>query len=366
MSIATPSFIDPAVGEVLREVGKFIRPAKERTLFSLGGRSYYENPASDVLAFFLTPGAEHGFHSLFLQVFLDCIEEDSTQLSYDGVTVSRESQTIEGKRIDLVVEGRDWVFLIENKICHGQVNPFASYEAYGRSLARGKKLLMAILSPGGTSIDPAWKALSYQKYCTFLRQRLSEALFDRAYSKWVVFAREFVLHLENELHQPTNIMTENEADFVEQYSDAIAQVKKLSSDYRKFLLDTLQERLTASGSGEDFTTKDDGWAVRCYSEGWGRSNLAFWSTSSGAAAKKFQVTVYLSDLTEERQVEAHKAFSGMKHWTERGWWAWQTQPGFDKREDAITEMCRLADVVSRLFPLLPAPAQPSSSSPVPA
>ena len=39
---------------------------KERTVFSLGGRGYYENAASDMLSFFLRPNAEHGFGTLFL------------------------------------------------------------------------------------------------------------------------------------------------------------------------------------------------------------------------------------------------------------------------------------------------------------
>lgn len=348
----------PEIAKLLAEVQKFIRPAKERTLFSLGGRGYYENPASDMLAFFLDPDAEHGFKLLFLEAFLDCIKEDSRGLTFAGVTVSREAQTIEGNRIDLVVEGPDWVLLIENKIYHGQVNPFDSYEAFGRRLAGDKKLLMVVLSPGGATVNQRWTPLSYQTYCTVLRQRLAEALFDLAYSKWVILAREFVLHFENELYQPTTIMNEEEADFVERNTDAIVKVKKLSSDYRQFLRETLRVRLIASGAGQDFTTKDDGWAVRCYSDRWGQSNLAFWSTPPGASSKKFNVTVYLADLGDAQETEAMRTFPGMKYWREGRWLAWQTQPGFDSREDAIVELCRLASLTSKLFPVLPEPAQP--------
>ena len=106
------------IEKLLVEVKAFIQPVKERTLFSLGGRGYYENPASDLLAFFLRPEAEHGFGSLFLQAFLDCMQVSSRDLSFTGVTVSRETQTKEGNRIDLVIQGPDWVLLIENKVYH--------------------------------------------------------------------------------------------------------------------------------------------------------------------------------------------------------------------------------------------------------
>jgi len=53
-----------ALESMLTEVRKFAVPASEPTIFAVGGRGYYENPASDLLAFFLTPGAEHGLDDL--------------------------------------------------------------------------------------------------------------------------------------------------------------------------------------------------------------------------------------------------------------------------------------------------------------
>ena len=61
----------------LNEVKSHITPAREMTLFALGGRSYYENPASDLLKFFLKPDAEHGLKDLFLSTFLECMGADS-------------------------------------------------------------------------------------------------------------------------------------------------------------------------------------------------------------------------------------------------------------------------------------------------
>jgi len=136
-----------ALEDFLNEIEKHVPPRKEKTLFSLGGRGHYENPASDLLAFFLKPDAEHGFQAIFLQTFLDCMKVDYKAMRMSDVTVSREDMTEEGSRTDIVVQCKDWVLLIENKIYHIPNNPFDSYEAYGRKLPGGKNLSMGILSP---------------------------------------------------------------------------------------------------------------------------------------------------------------------------------------------------------------------------
>ena len=334
----------------LSEVRKHAPPLKEASLFSLGGRGYYENPASDLLAFFMAPDAVHGFKDLFLQAFLECMKVDSASLGMAGVTVSREAVTKEGNRIDLVVNGSDWVLLIENKVHHDQVNPFASYEAYGRSLLPGKMLLMAILSPKGESVHGSWQPVSYQTYCSALRRRLADDMFNRAYSKWLIFAREFILHFENELYQPA--MNDEQANFVELHGEQIELAKKLSSEYRLFLLALLKSRLEAAILGRLFTTKDDVWAVRCSEQYWGRSNLAFWSATSDGALK-FYVAVYLIEITPEQEDHAGRVFRDahrLTAWREGKWFAWRTHPGFNTRAEAIAELCSLGCILAELFP----------------
>lgn len=351
------------IESLLAKVKLLIQSVSERTLFSLGCRGYYENPASDLLAFFLSPDGEHGFKGTFLQAFFHCMKLDSSGIGFADVKVQREVQTTEGKLLDLVVQGSGWALLIENKIFHAQVNPFESYAKLGRTLVGDAgRLEMAILSPSGKSARDNWVGVSYREYCAELRRRLSEFAFDAGYSKWIVFAREFIVHLETELYQPTNIMTEEEASFVEENEGAINRVKKLSFDYRAFLLALLRDRLNSSITGQEFTTKDDGWAVRCTSSNWGRSNIAFWTTKPEQREKRFQLKVYLIDLTPEQESAARCAFDGMKLWSEGAWTGWQAQPGFDTRAEAVDALCGLAKKVSELFPTVPL----ATSSPGPA
>jgi hypothetical protein len=103
--------------QMLREVSGHDRPPQDPTLFSLGGRGYYENATSDLLAFFLRPEESHGLGSTFLDAFLRCLPDDSAIVTpRKHVRVAREEATRNGKRIDLVIRGMGWMILIENKI----------------------------------------------------------------------------------------------------------------------------------------------------------------------------------------------------------------------------------------------------------
>ena len=340
----------------LKLVAKHQMPPKERTIFSLGGRGYYENPATDMLAFFLRPNAEHGFGTLFLSALFECMGEAKIP-ELTGVTVEREIKTQLGNRMDLPIIGDDWCLIVENKIWHIKNNPFEDYEVHAMTLGK-QTTLFAVLSPGGESVKTEhhfWVGIKYADYCTSLRRHLGKALFDGPHSKWHLFAREFILHLENEIYNPT--MNTEQADFVEKHEEQIAAVKSLYSDYRLFLQTLLKQTLEAKLPGHLFRTKDETWAIRCYSDKWGQPNLAFWKQ-----AGKFLITVYLVDLTPDQLSKARNKFTGLKFERSGSSWVyWVTQHGFDARDTALNELCRLADIVAEL---LQVPPEPTSTTPV--
>ncbi|MCW1874982.1 PD-(D/E)XK nuclease family protein [Erwinia sp. INIA-01] len=79
-------------------------PAAEKSetnIFSVGARGHYENPVSDLLAFFIDPDAPHGLNTLVLGAFLECLSSD-----VDASLLSppaREVMTQKGTRIDLLL-----------------------------------------------------------------------------------------------------------------------------------------------------------------------------------------------------------------------------------------------------------------------
>ena len=273
---------------------KIATPARA-TIFAVGGRGYYENPASDLLAFFLKPTAAHGLGDLFLSTFLKCMEADYRQLDLNHVDIQREVRTQEQNRIDLQILGSDWCLLVENKIYHWQANPFPDYERHANGLGK-KTMLFSILSPAGNSEAKGWRGVSYPDYCKALRLKLPEIDSYEPRSKWRLFARELILDLENELSNPP--MTEDQALFVEQHAQEIEEVKNLESQYRVFLQQQIRNELSNVVPVDTLSLKDARWAIRCYCSQWGKTNLALWREG-----QNLMVTAYLVGLDEGQTSE---------------------------------------------------------------
>ncbi|MEG7266187.1 hypothetical protein V1993_31095, partial [Pseudomonas aeruginosa] len=62
---------------LLAKAERFYQPEREPSIFALGGRGYYENPTTDLLAFFLNPAQVHGLEECFLTALLNCLPNTS-------------------------------------------------------------------------------------------------------------------------------------------------------------------------------------------------------------------------------------------------------------------------------------------------
>ncbi|WP_097161373.1 PD-(D/E)XK nuclease family protein [Enterobacter sp. CC120223-11] len=102
---------------LLAQLKSLPQPNKtELNLFSIGAQGHYENPISDLLAFFIDPDAGHNLSTLMLEAFMECLP------GTHGVALSSqpscEVMTITGSRIDILLESEEWVMALENKIWH--------------------------------------------------------------------------------------------------------------------------------------------------------------------------------------------------------------------------------------------------------
>lgn len=76
----------------------------------------------------MNPDEQHGFSSLFLRVFFDCMGVDAPGLDLDtSVQVRTEERLTTDERIDLVLRAPARVLAIENKIYHWAANDFDAY-----------------------------------------------------------------------------------------------------------------------------------------------------------------------------------------------------------------------------------------------
>lgn len=340
----------------LERLGKFLAeaytPAKfEPSIFSIGGRGYYENPTSDLLAFFWQPEGPHGLKTLFLDAFLECIPGSKLPvLDMDGLSIQREVPTTNGARIDLLVIGRNWCLVAENKVRHVQNNPFAEYRGFAERLHRDTKIFV-VLSPDGTVNPPIqsgaageWRGVSYAEYCKVLRSKMGCWGNTQALSKWQVFAKEFVEHLQQECCKTT--MDQHQVDFVEKYQDQIASIKELERQYRSHVVSTIAGQLNDVLKNAEFRIRDEGWAFRCTSPIWGEPDMVLFQ--EGEASHRFLVRVYVPKKPEDRhQRVAEKLSAGAYKMDSEGRYTrWTSIQGFGTSAEAIGELATLAKTVN--------------------
>ncbi|MBK1882752.1 PD-(D/E)XK nuclease family protein [Luteolibacter pohnpeiensis] len=340
--------------EYWRELGPFFERVSEHapsqveeTIFSLGGRGYYENPTSDLLAFFLKPDGAHGLGRLFLDAFSVCMGVGLADALGAGVDVMREKDTGTGGRIDLILKGSDGMLLIENKIRHHQdFNPFDAYREFGKALNRGRVPFLAILSPDGSTAHAEWTGVSYRDFCGSLRVALDAVVPASERSKWWFFAKEFVSHLQNELFSPT--MTEEQIKFAEQNEFQIQKSRELGDAYRQFLVSSLREALAKEFPHHGMITKDAGWGIRCQSDKWIYSEIV-WRSEIAASKTIYGLNLYLCDPTQEQLELAVKLLTtelGMDNWTERSsgrlFHSWSSEGKAISREHSVEVLIQMA------------------------
>jgi hypothetical protein len=334
---------------LLQEVQKHAFPLKEKTLFSIEGIiGRLENPTTELLRFFMAPDGGHDLGPLFLRAFFTCLEKDCSKHRFDGVRARPQDPTDDRKFIDMLIWGLDWVLLIENKIGAPINNPLDSYEKYAKRYFPGRELHLAILSPSGQTDPkfPQWKAVSYQDYCNALKSEFTKTVFDHPISKWQVFAREFIVHLENKLSNPAMTLKPEQTNFVEANLREIRDVKKLSDCYTAHLRRELSERLQKElPLAREFQFHEENDRGLFCDKHIGQSHLQFlfqtpahgWANSKG----DFVISAWVGNLTEaQRQRAAELLARPDVEYDEHGHWVGTVR--FDTRKEAVNALCKLA------------------------
>ncbi len=171
---------------------------QQKTMLEVGGKGYFENPTSDLLAFFCDPQEEHEFGDMVLGALIKCLPEHAKpDLLNLASKPMRELSTNTG-RIDLMFEGDDWILTIENKIYHNLNNDFEEYENYIKTNNKDKKkLFFAVLAPFNYShkVKQPWISITYSQLIFNLKSELSKERLPL--SKWTVFLDEFINTLEH-------------------------------------------------------------------------------------------------------------------------------------------------------------------------
>lgn len=185
--------------EFLDHAKGYFMPEVEQTFFDVGLRGHYENPTTELLAFFLDPNNAHGLGDYFLCGLFDALELDYKE-SGSFILVSREVQTEVG-RIDLLIEMENTVIIIECKINHHVNNPLACYESYAGTTFKNKpNKVFVLLSITGEGLSKSgdnsyfWEGVSYENLALNIKKYMPDNVDC---NKWQILARELLLQFKN-------------------------------------------------------------------------------------------------------------------------------------------------------------------------
>ncbi len=252
---------------LLERVSELRRPPKETYIFSIGSRGYYENPTSDLLGFFLYPQGGHDLGDLLLSSLVELLPDPPALIELVEPP-TREYQTLKGNRIDILLNGTDWVIVIENKFRHDTVNPFAEYKNTIKELFPNKRRYFVVISLRNPSIED-WPWIAYREFLAKAREKLGTRLVKTGISKWAIFLREFLIHVEEELELGGTMMDDQNFAFVRDHYREVTEVMNLHEKY----IERLIKEITDAGAkmlGADPVRvvrqnwREDGLALRLY------------------------------------------------------------------------------------------------------
>jgi hypothetical protein len=205
------------------------------TILNVGGRGYYENPMSDLLAFFLDPSACHGLGDLVLSTLLRSLERNDLNPVLTGAPIREDVN-----RIDIVLPGENFVIAIENKIRHELNNPFAEYqrtinEKYAQ-IPQGNRIfcLLAPYQPNPAIAE--WQWLDTRRLIALIWEELARRQRNIEHTKWELLLREFLKTVEQELEEGMN--DEQFRQVADNYHDLVR-----FDQLRRQFIDTLKQKL---------------------------------------------------------------------------------------------------------------------------
>lgn len=277
--------------KLIDQISNLKRPDTEKTVFSIGGRGHYENPISDILAFFVDPKEVHGFGALFLSSLAECADLEELD-KFDLTTPpSREVTTKSGKRIDLVIEGEQWVVVVENKIQHSPNNPFDEYIGYISEQYPQKNKYFILLTIRKEVAPRGWINITYEALIDHIKKNIGYHMMSPNTTKWFVILREFILNLQEQIGE---IQAEpKRIKFVRDNYQKIQEIMDMHEEYVQYIIALITESMAANTTPPHIRRHNwpEGLALRVSLEHWKEeTNITLLLVKDGAL--RIQAYIY--------------------------------------------------------------------------
>lgn len=317
---SSPRLSSNAIQSLLVDFEGFKPHVAEKTIFSVGGRGHFENPISDVLAFFLNPNENHELGDFVLTALLKSANSPIDSCTFQSIR--REETTDTGKRIDILIEGDNWVIAIENKIFHGANNPFEEYEAYLKTHFEQKSRSFFLLTPKNDKAN-RWTSIDYQEFINKIRSSWGQVALNSPFNKWHFFLRDFLVNIETIYGKKS--MDDSQFLFLEKNMNAIYKLDPVKEDFKNEIQSRTIRALNEALPDHNFSAREEpfGWyhcpAFRYHHSGWKENSKVVMVTGFGLD-DTYLLTAY-ADQMDESSLEKMKPYFVDLHpiraWTEK-------------------------------------------------
>lgn len=306
------------LNRVLDKFRNLPKVGKEKTFFDIGARGHFENPTTDVLAFFCNGEEQHGMDNLISNSIIKLIGKKLNRNLIESeipIIASREVATKQGKRIDLVIDSEDYLIIIEMKVNHFQVNPFKEYENYAfseiasskkeKTAKESKEPIFVILSPSGVVDDShnnhLWVGISFGELKEAVSENLHTHFITNPLDKWIFILRDFLLHLET-LSMSEKI-SENSSFALENLSE-ISRMWDLLNDALKGINNQIYQQCIEKYS-DSFSYRKANWfglPTYIYTLTGSNVDVVFFSSSESMSTKRSEGKyIYLQLQVDTRE-----------------------------------------------------------------
>lgn len=139
---------------------------KNLNIFNCGLKNYYENPTTDLLAYFIERSADTAEKEFFKTLTKNLLSKAGVpnfESLEDFESVDTQVTTMNGNRIDLLLETANCVFVFEAKISHEINNPFDDYMAYCNEQYKSKHIYYYLLTKNPNKHPQGWHNITYSE-----------------------------------------------------------------------------------------------------------------------------------------------------------------------------------------------------------
>jgi len=243
-----------------------------KTFLEIARQPHYENVISNIYAFYFDPHEEHGLGHLFINSFIECIQEQLKKdflNDFQEFVIETEYGTEDKGRIDLFLYNDEQAIIIENKIYHHLANNLDDYWNTARTENRKDNMVGVLLTLGKHSgnLHPQFVNVLHLEFLQKVMANIGNHLME-ASDKYVTFLKDLYQNIEN---MSTKNISEKDYKFYIKYQEKIIKTVSFNDQLKEYIKTQVvdawnnQEGLTVQPA--TWNTKKYYWYREIYKEG---------------------------------------------------------------------------------------------------